>query len=107
VPEVDLVQVEVEDLLLAEVLLDVAREDHLAQLAAIAPLGREQQRLHHLLRDRAAALPRLAGEQVHPRAGSRRSRCPVLKKVVLLATKAARRAADSAGHQHAALAVEF
>src|SRR5262249_2064310 len=73
VAEVDLVQVEVEDLLLREPLLDAAREHHLADLARVGALGREQQALHHLLRDRARALDLAAREQVLPR-GARDAR---------------------------------
>jgi hypothetical protein len=38
VPEIDLVQVEIEDLLLREAFLDVARQDHLPDLATDLPL---------------------------------------------------------------------
>ena len=41
---------------LRELRLEPEREDQLLQLALVAPLGREQQRLHDLLGDRAAAL---------------------------------------------------
>jgi hypothetical protein len=63
--EVDLVQIEVEDIVLAELVLETQREDDLLQLALEPPLGREQQRLHDLLRDRAAALDDALVRHVH------------------------------------------
>ena len=62
--EIDLVQVEVEDLVLRELPLEAKREDDLLHLALVAPLRGQQQRLHDLLRDRAAALHDLPGEHV-------------------------------------------
>ena len=66
VSEVDLVQIEVEDFVLAEARLDLARQDHLSDLAAEAALGAEQHLLHELHRDRARAFLDLAGAQVDP-----------------------------------------
>ena len=58
-PEVDVVEVELEDLVLAELLLEAPREERLADLARERPLAAvEEQVLHDLLRDRRAALPR-------------------------------------------------
>jgi hypothetical protein len=59
-PEVDLVQVEVEDLVLGQVALDAQRQDRLADLARVGLLRCEQERLHHLLRDGARALDALS-----------------------------------------------
>ena len=62
--EIDLVQIEIEDLVLAEVLFDLPREDDLAHLAAIGPLGGEQEALHHLLGDGRGAARDALGEEV-------------------------------------------
>src|SRR5439155_1126906 len=50
--EVDLVQVEVEDVVLAELRFEPQREDELLHLPLVAPLRGQQELLHDLLRDR-------------------------------------------------------
>jgi hypothetical protein len=64
--EVDLIQIQVEDLVLGELLLQALREDGLLHLALEAPLGREEKRLDHLLRDGAAALDHAVARHVGP-----------------------------------------
>ena len=61
---IDLVEVEREDLLLRQLLGQPAREDDLLHLALHRALGREQQGLDHLLRDRRAALRRPPAQHV-------------------------------------------
>ena len=65
--EVDLIEIEVEDVVLRELGLEPEREDELLHLALVAPLRREQQGLHDLLGDRAAALHDLVVQQVRDR----------------------------------------
>mgnify|MGYP000916171738 CR=1 FL=1 len=65
VPEVDVVQVELEDLVLGELLLEPAREERLPDLALVGALGVEEQVLDDLLRDRRAALARAPALEVH------------------------------------------
>jgi hypothetical protein len=72
VPEVDLVAVEGEDLLLREVLLDLEGEDDLLDLALGGLLRREEQQPRELHRERREALAVAAGAQV----GDRRPRHP-------------------------------
>ena len=67
VAEIDLIQIEVEDLVLAELLLDPAREDDLTHLALVGALRSEQQALDHLLGDRAGALGDAAFAEVGDR----------------------------------------
>ena len=85
--EVDLVQVEREDLVLGQLLLEPPGEDHLLQLAVEAALGREQQALHRLLRDGAAALHDLARLDVGPGGAHDRAQvdAAVLEERVVLA----------------------
>src|SRR5690606_2745349 len=64
VTEVDLVQVQVEDLVLAEVALQSTGEDRLLDLPAVGALGGEQEGLDHLLRDGGRALAGLARGEV-------------------------------------------
>ena len=64
VAEVDLVHVQRHDLLLAQRLLDPAREDDLLDLALERALRREQERLDDLLRDRRRAFLGVTGAQV-------------------------------------------
>ncbi len=64
VPEVHLIRVELEDLVLREVLLDVDRQEHLVDLAAKALLGREEDLLGELLRQRRRPFDLLAGDEV-------------------------------------------
>ncbi len=77
VPEVDLVQVEVEDLVLAEVPFQAPRQHQLLHLASEVALRAEEEGLHHLLGDGGAAAVGVAlqdvlhraardGEVVHP-----------------------------------------
>ncbi len=61
---VDLVQVEAQHLLLRELLRQLPRQDDLLHLAPHGALGREQERLHHLLRDRRPALRGAAAQHV-------------------------------------------
>ena len=63
VPEVDLVQVEEEDLVLREVLLEAGGEEELLHLALHPPVGGEQEGLHHLLGDGGAAAGHAAAQQ--------------------------------------------
>src|SRR2546422_469043 len=63
--EVDLVQVEVEDVVLAELRLEPERQHELLELPLEAPFGSEEERLHDLLGDRAAALHHLTMQDVH------------------------------------------
>jgi hypothetical protein len=58
------VQVQAEDLILAQLALQPHGQHHLFDLALVALLRRQQQRFHHLLRDGAAALYLAAGHQV-------------------------------------------
>jgi len=62
--EVDLIQIQVEDVVLRELRLQPECQDELLHLALVAALGREEERLHHLLRDRAAALHHLMVQEV-------------------------------------------
>ena len=67
--EVDRVQIELEDFVLAQRVLDARRDDDLAHLALVGDVVADQQVLHHLLRDRGAALPLAAvGDRRHERA---------------------------------------
>ena len=66
-PEVNLVEVGLEDPLLAVPPLDERGQPRLVQLAHERALGIEQAVLHELLGDRAAALGHAAGAEVHPR----------------------------------------
>jgi len=62
--EVDLVQIEGEDFLLAERILQPPGQDDLLELALESPLRGQEKRLHDLLRDRGRALFLLARAQV-------------------------------------------
>ncbi len=68
-------------------LLEPPREDHLLELAIEASLGREQETLHRLLRDRGSALHDLAGREVGPRGAQDRAEIDpaVLEEGVVLA----------------------
>src|SRR5450432_4797288 len=63
-PEINRVQVEREDLVLAELLLEPTRQDRLLDLALVAALGVEQHVLDDLLRDGAPALAAAPRTQV-------------------------------------------
>ncbi len=94
VSEVDVVQVEVEDLVLAQLLLEAPREDELLDLARQRPLGREQEQLHDLLCDGARALGRpTLGEVAEHRANDAR----VVQPLVLIEVRVLRR--QHAEHQ--------
>ena len=70
VPEVDVVEVDLEDLVLLHPRVEEDRQRDLHELAAPRPLLREEARLHDLLVDRAAALGDAARAEVEPeRAG--------------------------------------
>ena len=62
--EVDLVHVQIEDVVLAELVLEAQRQDDFLHLAFDVAVGREEQGLHHLLRDGAAALLHPLARQV-------------------------------------------
>ena len=64
VPQEDVIQIDVEDLFLAQVIVDAVGQDRLPDLAGEALLGGEQDALHHLLGDGAAAFHHVAGLQV-------------------------------------------
>src|SRR6185503_9791343 len=64
--EVYLVQVQVEDVVLGERALEALGEDGLLHLALEAALGRQEERLHDLLRDRAAALYHPVAREIGP-----------------------------------------
>jgi hypothetical protein len=61
--EVDLVEVELEDLFLAQRALDLYRQEDLAQLAGVGLLAGQKEVARELHRDGAAALPLLAGQR--------------------------------------------
>ena len=63
-PEVDLVDVELEDLVLAQVVLDLEREQRLVELARQRLLGGEEEIARHLHGDRARALAAAALREV-------------------------------------------
>ena len=63
--EVDLVEVGLEDLLLAVVQLEQHRHAELGELALQRALGREEEVLHQLLRQRAAALEPVSADEAH------------------------------------------
>src|SRR5262249_56619209 len=62
--KVDLVEVEIQDVVLGELRLEAECQNELLQLPLVAPLRREQERLHDLLRDRAASLHDLMVQDV-------------------------------------------
>ena len=64
VAEIDVVGVDGEDLLLSEVLLDLVRQDGLADLAEDVALVTDEHQLGHLLRDGRAALDHVARLEV-------------------------------------------
>ena len=72
VPEEDLVQVELEDLVLRVVLLDALGERQLLELARKRYVVGAERVLHELLRDRRAALGDLAGADVLDQRAERR-----------------------------------
>jgi hypothetical protein len=65
--EVDLVQIQLEDLLLAQRVLDAQREQDLDDLARVGALVRQEELARELHRDRARTLLLAAGEQVRHR----------------------------------------
>jgi len=66
VPQIGVVQVDQQDLVLAETALHLEGQQHLPELAAPGALGREQHVLHHLLGDGARSLFDAAAAQVRP-----------------------------------------
>ena len=62
--EIDPVEVDFEDLVLAEAMLEPQRQQSLADFAGEVALGRQEQDLGELLGDRAAALHDMAGAQI-------------------------------------------
>ena len=70
VTEIDLVEIQLENLVLAELLLESRRDDDLGQLASVGLLGRQEALPRQLLCDRAAAL----GETTFSKIAQRRTR---------------------------------
>ena len=66
-PQIDVVEVGLEDFLFGHADLEDHREHGLGQLARQRALGREEHVLGELLSDRASALPHAALTEVHPR----------------------------------------
>ena len=67
VPEVDLVEVQLQNLLLAQDLLHLQGQERLLRLALEVPLGRQEERARQLLCDGAGALTDLPGSKVRDR----------------------------------------
>ena len=80
--EVDLVEVGLEDLLLAVVELEQHRHHELGELARQRALRREEEVLHELLRDGAAALHALRAEREHR--ARERARVEAVVRVVVV-----------------------
>src|SRR5207249_4920937 len=85
-PEVDLVQVGLEDPLLRVSRLDQSGQPGLAKFSEKRPLRAEQPDLDELLRDRTAAFLDLAGAKVGPRGAQQRANveATVLEEPVVL-----------------------
>ena len=62
--EIDAVEIDLEDLVLAEAVLEPQRQQGFLDLAGEAALGRQKQVLGELLGDRAAALDDMAGGEI-------------------------------------------
>ena len=84
VPEVDVVQIELEDVVLLQLLLQASREQRLADLASVGTLRVEEEVLDHLLRDGGAPLLRAAGAQVDD---ERAEDAVVVEPLVLVETR--------------------
>ena len=69
VPEIDAIQVRLEDGALRVALLEPPRQNRFLDLAGVVLLAIEQNRSHQLLRDGAAALDDLAGALLATAAG--------------------------------------
>ena len=81
VAEVDVIQIELEDLVFAELLLEAPREERFANLAPKGSLWIQHEVLHHLLCDRRASLTEAPAPQVDEhRAGD----AEVVEAVVLV-----------------------
>ena len=76
--EEDLVDVELEDLVLAEVLLDLQRQQDLVQLAVVGLLARQEEVARHLHGDGRCALAAAAGRQVGERGAGEADRVDTL-----------------------------
>ncbi len=74
VPEVDLIRIELEDLVLREILLDLDGQEGLVDLAAEALLRREEDLFGELLRQRRRPFDLLAGNDVLDRGAHERLR---------------------------------
>jgi hypothetical protein len=86
VPEIDLVQIHLEDLVLLELPFDVAGEDDLLELAAVGLVTRQEALPCQLLSDGAAALRTPAGFEIahHRRRDPDRIHAAVLEKSLIL-----------------------